>query len=139
MNSNPAVCIDPGPRRWLHPVQLGTTTLLNLSARQSTIASLIAILKRIESDEYITFMLRYYEQGLARVGDAWGYIDQLAVLHAAATVLRPQSYLEIGVFRGRSMSVVASIAPECTMYGFDMWIENYSGLENPGVALVRAQ
>jgi predicted O-methyltransferase YrrM len=137
--TNVAVTIDPGPARWLHPVQLGPTTLLNLSTRPAMIANLIDILQRIEPDEHIEFVQRYYKQGLAHFGDAWGYIDQLAVLHAAAAILKPEHYLEIGVFRGRSMAIVANIAPTCAVYGFDLWIENYSGLENPGVEHVRAQ
>jgi predicted O-methyltransferase YrrM len=136
---NAAATFEPGSSGWLHPVQLGTTTLLQLSARRSTIAGLVEVLRALAPDEYIAFMQRYYEQGIARFGDAWGYTDQLAILHAAATLLQPEHYLEIGVFRGRSMAVVASAAPECAVYGFDMWIENYSDLQNPGPAFVRSQ
>ena len=33
-----------------------------------------------------------------------------------------RDYLEIGVRRGRSMAMVASQAPDCSMLGFDLWV-----------------
>jgi predicted O-methyltransferase YrrM len=84
-------------------------------------------------------MRRYYALGRERFGAAWGYLDQLTVLHAAASVTRPRRYLEIGVFRGRSLAVVASVAPEAELFGFDLWVPGYAGLENAGPELVREQ
>ena len=52
------------------------------------------------------------------------WFSGIAVLHAAARLVRPRRYLEIGVFRGRSLAVVASQALECELYCFDLWIEN---------------
>lgn len=126
-------------RQWLHPVQVGTTSLVKVSTQASTIEAIVAILQRLVPDEYIEFMVQYYQQGLKKFGEYWGYIDQLTVLYAATKLLEPENYLEIGVFRGRSMSVVASLAPDCNLYGFDLWIENYSDLENPGADFVGSQ
>jgi predicted O-methyltransferase YrrM len=53
------------------------------------------------------------------------YADLNTVLWAAATLLRPESYLEIGVRRGRSAAVVGTVAPDCALYGFDLWQEAY--------------
>jgi predicted O-methyltransferase YrrM len=139
LETNPSVTFASGESQWLNPVQLGTTTLLNLSTQRSTVEAVITILQQLESDEYIEFMKDYYAEGLKRFGDFWGYSDQLTILYAAAKVLRPQNYLEIGVFRGRSMAVVANVAPECNLYGFDLWIKNYSGLQNPGPEHVQSQ
>ena len=49
------------------------------------------------------------------------------------------NYLEIGVRRGRSMCVLASQANEANFYGFDLWIKNYTGSENPGPDFVRSE
>ena len=138
MEANPSVTMTDEPQ-WLHPVQLGSSTLLRLAESPATLQAVDDVLARLQPDPYIEFMRRYYALGRERFGAEWGYADQLTVLHAAARLLRPQRYLEIGVFRGRSLSVVAGAAPDCELYGFDLWVENYAGLENSGPELVRRQ
>ena len=51
--------------------------------------------------------------------------------------IKISNYLEIGVRRGRSMSVLASQANDADFYGFDLWVKNYTGSENPGAEFVR--
>lgn len=138
MEPNPSVIVTSEPQ-WLHPVQLGTSTLLRLAEDPHTLDAVQALLERLAPDPYVDFMRRYYDLGRARFGTQWGYADQLTVLHAATRLVQPRRYLEIGVFRGRSISVVASQAPDCQLYGFDLWVENYAGLENAGPELVRRQ
>jgi predicted O-methyltransferase YrrM len=53
--------------------------------------------------------------------------------------IRPKTYLEIGVRRGRSAAVVGATTPDCAIYGFDLWLEGYAGLENPGPEFVRGE
>jgi predicted O-methyltransferase YrrM len=53
--------------------------------------------------------------------------------------LGAENYLEIGVRRGRSMAMVASQVPDCRIVGFDIWMDNYAGMENPGPSLVREE
>jgi predicted O-methyltransferase YrrM len=139
MQSNVSVTIYNGGQQWLHPVQLGTSTLMAISRRRSTIEEILSVLETIDSDNYIDFMKNYYREGLERFGDNWQYTDQLTILNAAASVLRPTNYLEIGVFRGRSMAVVTHNAPECNVFGFDLWLENYSNLQNTGPDFVKSQ
>jgi predicted O-methyltransferase YrrM len=56
----------------------------------------------------------------------------------AKTIL-PHSYLEIGVRRGFSMAMVTSRVPEVEIIGFDMWINNYGGVKNPGPKFVQTE
>jgi predicted O-methyltransferase YrrM len=76
---------------------------------------------------------------LRRFGDSWCYADIVTALLAAAQLLQPQSYLEIGVRRGRSMAMVARTCPTAAIVGCDLWAQDYAGMENPGPAFVRAE
>jgi predicted O-methyltransferase YrrM/SAM-dependent methyltransferase len=139
MKVNPHSTFVDATGQWLGPVQLSASGLLRFSTTRPILEALITILNQLEPDPYIAFMLRYYQAGLKKYGEHWSYADQLTVLHAAASLLQPENYLEIGVFRGRSMSVVASVAPNCRLWGFDLWVENYADLANPGPDFVRSQ
>jgi predicted O-methyltransferase YrrM len=97
------------------------------------------LLRRLSSDDYAAYLIRYLENGLARFGERWGYADIVTVLLGLADQLWPVHYLEIGVRRGRSACAVASRAPDCAMILLDMWLPNYAGMENPGPDLVRAE
>ena len=138
MELNPAVTV-PGESQWLDPVQLGPETLRRLALAPATLSAVMEVLERLAADPFVEYMRRYYALGRERFGAAWGYLDQLTVLHAAASVTRPRRYLEIGVFRGRSLAVVASVAPEAELFGFDLWVPGYAGLDNAGPELVREQ
>ena len=70
---------------------------------------------------------------------AGGIADINTALLALAAGLRPQSYLEIGVRRGRSLAMVASVCPACDIVACDMFIEGYGGMDNPGPELVRSE
>lgn len=90
-----------------------------------------AIGKLSDMDEYRAAEF-FYRFGLDKFGKHWRHADQLTTLWAAATLIRPSAYLEIGVCRGRSAAVVASVRPQCAIYGFDLWIPEYAGSPNPG-------
>ena len=139
MKSNPFVTFYHKPTQWLEAIQLGSGTLLRLSRQTKTIHSALATLNQLSPDDYLEFMIAYYETGYKRFGESWGYVDLLTMLQAATTVLKPQQYLEIGVRRGRSLAIVANAMPTCDLYGFDLWIENYAGMTNPGPDFVRAE
>lgn len=136
---NESVTIRNKSRQWLDPVQLSPETILRASAAPAVIEGVIKLLERLQQDDFITYTCRYYREGLRRFGEAWGYTDILTVLYTAARYLKPKSYLEVGVFRGRSMAVVAGVMPDCNLFGFDLWIENYAGMTNPGPAFVKEQ
>ncbi len=138
MELNPAVTLQDDPQ-WLNPVLLGTETLRQRALAPASLAAVRDVLDRLVRDPFIDFMRRYYALGHERFGADWGFLDQLTVLHAAASLARPRRYLEIGVFRGRSLAVVAAAAPEADLHGFDLWVEGYAGLDNTGPDLVKEQ
>ncbi len=51
----------------------------------------------------------------------------------------PSNFLEIGVRRGWSTAAVALASPDCQMYAFDEWHENYGGTPNPGPQFVQSE
>ena len=77
--------------------------------------------------------------GSSKYGDAWQYADINTALLGLAEILQPAAYLEIGVRRGRSLAMVLSRAPSCHIVACDMFIENYSNMENPGPDFVRSE
>jgi len=96
MKENRFVTFHREPTQWLNPVQLSSGSLLRLSTQPTTLLSVISTLKLLNPDDYLEFMLDYYEEGLKKFDNCWDYADLLTVLQAAATVLKPQNYLEIG-------------------------------------------
>ena len=99
----------------------------------------MGVLDSLDSDDYSDYLSAFVARGEELVGAAWRYADIVTVLHACSTLLRPNSYLEIGVRRGRSMAMVASTAPGCSIVGVDMWLDDYAGMENPGPDHIRAE
>lgn len=124
---------------WYSPVQLSAASILDLAQRPKILTGVIKVLKKLRPDPYADYMLAYYKEGLAKFGDAWDFADITTVLSAASLLLKPTSYLEIGVRKGRSMAMVASQCPQVDIVGFDMWVQNYAGIENPGVDFVRLE
>lgn len=130
---------SPELGNWYHPVMLGPGTLGSLATSPVCLRRAIRIIACLEADDYIRYLLAYYTAGLERFGDAWRYADIVTVLLAAAQLVRPQHYLEIGARRGRSMAMVAATCPECEIVGFDLWLPDYAGMPNPGPDFVRAE
>jgi hypothetical protein len=98
---------------------------------------LFGMLDRLTPSEGSSTGRYFYHWGQARFGTYWRHADILTALWAAATLIRPSSYLEIGVYRGRSAAVVGAVRPQCAIHGFDLWITDYSGASNPGPDFVR--
>jgi len=96
-----------------------------------------AITSRLTADAYASYVKRFTDHCRTFAGTRWVYADIVSAVYAASDLLQPQSYLEIGVRRGRSMAVVGATRPDCSIVGVDMWISDYAGLDNPGPDLVR--
>lgn len=77
--------------------------------------------------------------GPAKFGTYWRSANLLTAAWAGATLIRPENYLEIGVWRGRSAAVVGAVWPKCNIYGFDLWIPDYAGAPNPGGEFVEGE
>ena len=118
--------------QWLSPVLLGKETISQLVLDAGNIQESYGLLKELQNDQYLKFLVKYYEKGFSLFGDKWVYADIITALNAVSKNIKVQSYLEIGVRTGRSMVTVARNAPDCKIVGFDMWIEDYAGMDNPG-------
>src|SRR5258708_32883629 len=137
-NAVPAVCLR-AEGSWYSPLMVSAAMIGAEAQQRRRIEAARALLLRRTPADYGRFMADYYAQGLARFGDAWVFADIVTVLLALTEWLKPRRYLEVGVRRGRSACAVASLAPTCKLALFDMWVENYAGMANPGADFVRAE
>jgi len=124
---------------WLEPVQIAATTVASLATNPATIAKVHKILVGLTEDDYLVYLREYYQAGLKKFAAHWNYADLLSFLQAAAELIEPRNYLEIGVRRGRSLAVIATACPRCQIYGFDMWMADYAGMPNPGPDFVEKE
>jgi predicted O-methyltransferase YrrM len=130
--------LAPG-NQWYAPALAGASTFATAAVDPATVRQALDVLQRLTPDAYADYVSTFYRAGLERHGERWRYADINTALLALASGLRPQSYLEIGVRRGRSLAMVASICPACDIVACDMFIQGYSGMENPGPELVRSE
>jgi predicted O-methyltransferase YrrM len=120
-------------------VVVGPETLGARALAPPTLERVLGTLRLLEPDDYVVYVTGFVAAGRRQAGESWRYADILTVLAAAGELLQPESYLEIGVRRGRSAAVLASVAPDCAIVGLDLWEEGYAGMENPGPELVRRE
>ncbi|MDX2142281.1 MAG: class I SAM-dependent methyltransferase [Rhodospirillaceae bacterium] len=134
---NASFVAKAGETAWYPPVMIGADTLGHILADPKWIPQARALMDRLTPDPYTTYLKDFYAEGLKRFGANWRYADIVTVLLCLTETLKPRTYLEIGVRRGRSACAVASLASYCSMFLFDMWMANYAGMENPGPAFVQ--
>jgi predicted O-methyltransferase YrrM len=125
--------------QWYGPALAGASTFVPAVVGAGPVRDALKVLDRLSPDSYLEFVRGFYTEGLARFGDGWRYADISTVLLGLAGALRPSSYLEIGVRRGRSIAMVASKAPNCRVIACDLFVEDYAGMPNPGADLVRSE
>ncbi|MEE8385570.1 MAG: class I SAM-dependent methyltransferase [Dehalococcoidia bacterium] len=116
-----------------------SATLGAAATSQQAAESVAAILSRLTQNDEVEHVRALYLCAQDRFGPHWRSADILTALWGAATLIGPSSYLEIGVFRGRSASVVGATHPDCAIYGFDLWIEDYFAAPNTGPDFVRQE
>jgi predicted O-methyltransferase YrrM len=121
------------------PVRLNPTILSRIATAPELWQELLSFHGQLATDEYVTYLDRFYRECLRRFGQHWYYLDIVNVLFAASKTLQPRHYLEIGVRRGRSACVVARGCPTVNIYAFDLWMPDYAGMENPGAAFVASE
>jgi predicted O-methyltransferase YrrM len=97
------------------------------------------VMEKLTPDEALTLALHFRRWGRGKFGAYWRHADLVSTLWAAATCVRPKTYLEIGVLRGRSAALVGAVCPDVAIYGFDLWIPSYSGIESPGPDFARQE
>lgn len=119
-------------------VQIPNTLTLGAAAMSEEAHTFVAdLIDRLTPSEETAGQQALYRLSQAQFGRYWRYADLTTVLWAAANLIRPESYLEIGVRRGRSAAVVAATRPDCAVYGFDLWLAGYAAVPNPGPDFVR--
>ena len=128
-----------GLQGWYPPAMIGPTAIGKLASRSTTVRKVMDIATLLEGDNIIDYLLRFYQHGISHFGSNWAFADINTVLVAIAELIQPRNYLEVGVFHGKSMSMLAGTCPSCDLVGFDMWIEGYAGLDNTGPHLVKRQ
>lgn len=121
------------------PVILTPDTLASIASAPETMHEILTFHHLLATDEYVQYVDSYYRAGVQRFGRHWRYMDISTVLFAASRTLQPETYLEIGVRRGRSASMVVRGCPSVHIAAFDLWIQQYAGMENPGPAFVRQE
>jgi predicted O-methyltransferase YrrM len=130
--------LEPG-NQWYAPVLGGAHSLEPRIVGGHVVRQALAVLDTLDDDVYRTFVRNFYIAGLERYGDDWHYADINTALIGLADALRPATYLEIGVRRGRSLAMVASRAPACRIVAADMFVENYANMDNPGPRFVEQE
>ena len=130
--------LAPG-NQWYAPAIAGASTFAAEAVDPATVQRALDVLQQLTPDAYAEYVATFYRAGLQRHRARWRYADINTVLLVLAGGLQPQSYLEIGVRRGRSLAMVASVCPACDIVACDMFIQGYSGMENPGPELVRSE
>lgn len=118
------------------PSSCGPSSVGSLAVSPESRRAVLSVLDLLEPDDYSEYLAGFLRHGIDAYGEYWRYADICTAIWAAAKLLRPSTYMEIGVRRGRSMAMVASAAPACALIGFDMWLPGYAGMENPGKELV---
>jgi predicted O-methyltransferase YrrM len=121
------------------PAILGPSTIAECASSPETLQMVRSVLDKLEPDNYVRYLKLYLDEGRQRFGSHWKLLEIMNVLYAASELIRPRRYLEIGVRRGRSMAMVLAACQEVEVVGFDMWMENYAGMENPGPAFVKSE
>jgi predicted O-methyltransferase YrrM len=114
-------------------------TLQAAAMSRETVGFVLEVLNRLTVTDSVTLQKFFYTAGLVKFGENWRFAEILTTLRAAALLTQATTYLEIGVRRGRSAAMVAASAPQCQIYGFDLWIEGYAREENPGPDFVRQE
>jgi hypothetical protein len=103
----------------------------------------LSVISGLEPDHWLPINIDAFRDAAAR-GEPW--FDAVVAINWLARALRPRTYLEVGVRRGRSLAQVLTESPTTAAFGFDMWIPDYGSIpergivvENPGPGFVRSQ
>ena len=121
------------------PLLAGPSTFQRDCSSAETASAVLSLLQQLTPDIFIEFNIQYCRTGLQRFGDRWNYADILTVLYGICKNIKVKSYMEIGVRRGRSLCIVAALHNDVKILGFDLWVPDYVGIENPGPAFVEEE
>ena len=126
-------------KNFYNPVILSPSTLVNIVTSSSSWNEILLFHHLMATDEYVKYLDTFYRECIRRFGSNWYYMDIVNVLYAASKTIQPRNYLEIGVRRGRSVCTVARGCTNVRIVAFDMWMQGYAGMENPGPEFVKSE
>jgi predicted O-methyltransferase YrrM len=126
-------------KNFFGPVILNPATLARIASDMSTWQEILLFHSLLATDEYVKYLDAFYRECIKRFGSNWYYMDIVNVLYAASKTIQPHTYLEIGVRRGRSVCTVARGCPDVNVVAFDMWLQGYAGMDNPGPEFVKSE
>jgi len=92
----------------------------------------LSVISRLTPDHWLKGNIAHLRTACER-REPW--LDTLTVLNWWARAMRPATYLEIGVRRGRSMAQVLNESPGTLAYGFDLWLPDYGSVPSEGIAV----
>ena len=118
------------------PHLIGTNKISKEAVSYETIQSVLEILDKLEPEPCISFVKKFIKKGIHEHGKNWKYADINTLLFSIGNSIKVKNYLEIGVRRGRSLCMIASQCKDLEIFGFDMWIPGYVGVDNPGKEFV---
>jgi predicted O-methyltransferase YrrM len=87
-------------------------------------------LRKLEDDRHKPDIIKLIDD---KVTNIW------LVLAYLAKIIKPERYMELGVRRGYSMSIVGARRKTAELVGFDMWVSGYGGVPNPGPEFVKSE
>lgn len=125
--------------QWYSPPLAGASTLAAQLFEPAIYQGTLHVLQQLKNDRYLDFVRGFISCGVKRFGSHWRYADICTVLYTLAQSLKVDHYLEIGVRQGRSMAMVVSRRPNVCVSAFDIWQQDYAGMDNPGPDFVRSQ
>ena len=131
--------IFDAPPNYYSPALLNVGTVCNYMFSSSMWDELMSFHSQLASDPYVEYLDNYYREGRARFGEFWHYADIVTTLFSLSKMIQPRNYMEIGVRRGRSVCTVVNASPAVNVVAFDMWMQNYAGMENPGPEFVKGE
>jgi FkbM family methyltransferase len=88
------------------------------------------LLSGLTADYWLEKCIEDYRKSVA-ASATW--FDVPTFLNWFAGALRPSTYIEIGVRRGRSLAQVLTQSPATHAFGFDLWVSDYGCLPEQGI------
>jgi len=95
----PETCYSPGAGEssWYPPIMISASSIASQVIQPDRIRAALELSLKLEPDDYTRYLIRFYQQGLKRFGSSWRYADIVTVLLTLSELLKPRTYLEIGV------------------------------------------
>lgn len=109
---------------------------------QKVLTEIVNLARSNWGTEIQKYVFEKMEPSVAQPIETINSVTSRTFLAAAAKIIKPKKFLEIGVRRGHSMCLVAKAAKDLGLkeiVGIDPWIFEYGGESNPGPELVQSE